>query len=448
MKKLITTTVLLQILISIFHWSEAFAQVTFEKTYGGAIYDIGNSVEQTADGGYVIAGYTESFGAGFYDFYLIKTDFLGDTLWTKTYGGAGNDFGYSVQQTNDGEYVIAGYTESFGAGLTDVYLIKSNSLGDTLWTRAYGGAVDDRGYSVQQTADGGYVIAGYTRSFGAGSADVYLIKTNSLGNTLWTKTYGGWSGDQGYSVQQTVDGGYVIAGSTRSFGAGGNDAYLIKTDSLGDTLWTKAYGGALNDYGYSVQQTTDGGYVIAGYTYSFGAGNYDFYLIKTDSLGDTLWTRSYGGANDDWGYSVQQTADGGYVIAGYTLSFGTGLSDVYLIKTNSLGDTLWTKTYSRWHSDFCKSVQQTADGGYVIVGETKSFWSWRMGCLFNKNRCQWKYFRRYRHQSEIPNPGSEIKHLSQPLHRKNQHHLHTKRKHFCKHRNCKSVRQKNTNLSQ
>jgi hypothetical protein len=170
----------------------------------------------------------------------------------------------------------------------DVYLIKTDSVGNTLWTRTYGGFVGDEGWSVQQTSDGGYIITGYTASFGAGMLDVWLIKTNAFGDTLWTETYGDTLGDGGSSVQQTTDEGYIITGSTNSFGAGSHDVYLIKTDSLGDTLWTRTYGGIFTDWGQSVQQTLDGGFIIAGGTYSFGSGNTDVYLIKTDGNGQVV----------------------------------------------------------------------------------------------------------------------------------------------------------------
>jgi len=349
------------------------AQITFQKTFGGTGNETGYSIQQTVFGGYIIAGRTNSFGAGNYDVYLIRMNAFGDTMWTKTYGGTGNDQGWSVQQTADGGYVIAGLTISFGAGAQDVYLIKTDANGDTLWTKTFGGTGSDVGYSVQQTADGGYVIAGYTNSFGAGSTDVYLIRTDSTGDTLWTRSYGGANDDFAYSVQQTADGGYIITGNTTNFGVGGSDIYLIKTDANGDTLWTKTFGGTSNDSGQLVQQTADEGYIIAGNTTNFGAGGSDFYLIKTDSIGDTLWTKTYGGTSDDLGNSVQQTFDGGYIITGYTNSFGAGFIAAYLIKTDSIGDTLWTKTYGGTSGEFPYSVQQTTDGGYIITGYTGSF---------------------------------------------------------------------------
>jgi len=323
------------------------------------------------DGGYIVTGYTRSFGGD--NVYLIKTDSLGDTLWTRTYGDTVTEEGYSVQQTTDGGYIITGgvRTPSNGA---DVLLIKTNQSGDTLWTRTYGGASTDIGYSVQQTLDRGYIVAGLTTSYGAGIDDAYLIKTDSLGATLWTRTYGGPGYEGANFVRQSSDSGYIVTGWTDSFGAGATDVYLIKTNASGDSLWTMTYGGTSWDEGWSVQQTSDGGYIIAGESYSFGGGVHDkVYLIKTNAAGDTLWTRFYGGTNQDAGYSVCQTTDGGYIIAGLTLSFGAGGGDVYLIKTNASGDTLWTRTYGGSGDDDGLSVRQTSDGGYIIAGYTNSF---------------------------------------------------------------------------
>jgi hypothetical protein len=341
------------------------------RTYGGSLNDYGNSVQQTSDGGYIIAGYTGSYPS--YDVYLVKTDANGDPLWTRTYGGSDTDDASSVQQTTDGGYIIAGMTYSFGAGLYDVYLVKTDANGDTLWTRTYGGSGTDWGESVQQTSDGGYIIAGYTMSFGAGGFDVYLVKTDANGATLWTRTYGGSALDYGESVQQTTDGGYIIAGYTMSFGAGGFDVYLVKTDANGDPLWTRTYGGSDIDWGNCVQQTTDGGYIITGMTDSFGAGGCNVYLVKTDANGDPLGTRTYGGSDTDYGESVQQTSDGGYIIAGYTMSFGAYDYDFYLVKTDANGHPLWTRTYGGSGDDQSYSVQLTTDGNYIVAGYTESF---------------------------------------------------------------------------
>jgi hypothetical protein len=355
------------LLVSLSH-----AQQCWTKTYGGTNWDEGYSVQQTSDGGYIVSGYTRSFGAGSDDVWLIKTNASGDTLWTKTYGVAGEEEGNSVQQTSDMGYIVAGYTRSFGDTM-QVYLIKTNASGDTLWTRTYGGANWDNGYSVRQTSDGGYIIVGYTTSFGgAGQSNVYLIKTNASGDTLWTRTYGGTNESYGSSVQQTSDGGYIITGQI-FLGPKGYDAYLIKTNASGDTLWTRTYGGTSGDYGSFVQPTSDGGYIVAGYTASYGAGGPDVWLIKTNASGDTLWTRTYGGTGGDYCFSGQATSDTGYIVAGYTTSFGAGGFDVYLVKTNASGDTLWTRTYGGTSSDFGDGVQQTSDGGYIISGSTNSF---------------------------------------------------------------------------
>jgi len=263
--------------------------------------------------------------------------------WEKTFGGSLWDYGSSVQQTTDGGYIIAGYTESFGAGNGDVYLIKTDSNGNIVWDRTFGGYPPDEGYFAQQTTDGGYVITGLTYT----GYNVYLIKTDSNGNSVWEKTFGDNMREYGNSVQQTTDGGYVLVGVTESFGAGMFDVYLVKTDSNGNKQWEKTFGGSEDDEGVSVKQAADGGYIMAGYTESFGAGNGDVYLIKTDSEGNEIWSRIFGGIEHDTGRSVQQTADGGYIIAGYTESFGGGNSDVYLIKTDSDGVEDWSKTFDR-----------------------------------------------------------------------------------------------------
>ncbi len=343
------------------------------RTFGGNSDEYGFSVEQTLEGGYIVAGTTYSFGAGNSDIYLVKTDASGIQTWQHTFGGSGTELGYSVQQTTDGGYVIAGCTFSFGFGAPNVYLIKTDADGNQTWQRTFGSDFNEYGYSVQQTSDGGYIITGYTSSFGMGGWDVYLIKTHTNGLFFWQSTFGGSGDDYGRSVQQTTDGGYIIAGVTNYYGTGGSDVYLIKTDADGNQIWQRTFGGSLDDYGCGVQQTADGGYVIAGYTESYGAGAYDVYLIKTDANGNQIWQRTFGGSHTDYGYSVQQTADGGYVIAGYSTSYGAGDNDAYLIKTDVNGNLTWQQTIGGDSADLGLSVQQTSDGGYIITGYTESY---------------------------------------------------------------------------
>jgi len=361
--KSISKPIILSIFI-IFNCATLFAQApdtlwtrTFE--YSGLIEE-GRSVKQTIDGGYIVVGYLNAgphtWGG---DLWLVKTNANGDTLWTKTYGDSGREKGYSIDLTSDGGYILTGYKgDSSPQGFWHVWLVRLDSDGDTLWTKTFGDSGEaSQGYCVQQTTGGGYIITGSYR---------WLIKTDSSGDILWTKTFGG-SGI-GYCVQQTTDGGYIVTGCT-TYGSAG-EAWLIKTNSSGDTLWTKTFGGIGYDEGKSVQQTTDGGYIISGHTSSFGAGKSDVWLIKTDSSGDTLWTKTFGGTEYDEGNSVQQTSDGGYIISGYTASFAAEEFDVLLIKTDSFGDTLWTKTFGGIGDDRSYSVQETSDGGYIITGTT------------------------------------------------------------------------------
>jgi len=370
-------------------WSEVFAEsfgcprrypshnpmsaTYFAKTYGGTGWDEVSSVQQTSDGGYIVAGYTTSFGAGSLDLFLIKTDANGNVIWAKTYGGTDYDIASSVQQTSDGGYIVAGYTTSFGAGNSDVFLIKTDADGNIIWAKTYGGTSSDYAFSVQQTSDGGYIVAGTTWSFGAGAEDLFLIKTDANGNVVWAKTYGGTLWDQAYSVQQTSDGGYIVAGYTKSFGAGWSDIFLIKTDADGNIIWAKTYGGTGDDWASSVQQTYDGGYIVAGTTRSFGADSSNVFLIKTDANGNIIWAKTYGGTDYDKALSVQQTSDGGYIVAGWTTSFGAGYADLFLLKMDANGNIMWAKTYGGTSSDYALSVQQTSDGGYIVAGYTYSF---------------------------------------------------------------------------
>ena len=338
-----------------------------EWTFGGVQFDFAYSVQQTTDGGYIMTGATNSNASGVY---LIKTDGNGIEQWSKNFGGYSG--GSSVQQTTDGGYIISGFTISFGSYDDDVYLIKTDDNGVEQWSKTFGGTSSEEGRSVQQTTDGGYIIAGSTESYGnVNDADVYLIKTDGNGIEQWSKTFGGTELDVAYSVQQTTDGGYTITGHTRD--SGYDEFYLIKTDGNGIEQWSKTFGGNGFAVGLSGQQTTDGGYIMTGATNSIGGGLADVCLIKTDGSGIEQWSKTFGGTEVEQCFSVQQTTDGGYIIAGDTESFGNGGRDVYLIKTDGNGVEQWSKTFGGIADDEGKSVQQTNDGGYIITGSTESY---------------------------------------------------------------------------
>jgi hypothetical protein len=351
----------------------AHAQVRFARTYGGASGDRANSVQQTSDGGYILAGVTQSFGAGSADAFLVKTYANGNVQWAKTYGGISIDEFTSVQQTSDGGYIAAGLTDFCGLGLPDILLIKTDANGNVIWAKVYCGPYGDVANSVQQTSDGGYILAGITNSYAfIGTRDsAFLIKTDANGNIIWAKTYHLLYRTWGYSVQQTSDGGYIMSGYTYDTIA---YVFLIKTDANGNVIWAKIYGGIFNIMDVSnVSQTSDGGYIVAGRIEATTATMFDVFLIKTDANGNMQWAKTYGGTNWDGAFSVQQTSDGGYIVAGYTNSFGAGGYDPFLIKTDANGNIQWAKTYGGTAHDMFFHVQQTSDGGYIATGYTYSF---------------------------------------------------------------------------
>lgn len=342
---------------------------SWEASFGGTHIEKGYSVQQTVDGGYILVGVTLSKGAGQTDFWLIKTNSAGEMEWDQTFGGTMDDWGRGVKQTRDGGYILVGSTFSFGAGKADVWLIKTDTNGVKKWARVFGGAEVDLGCAVQQTTDGGYILVGHNQSKGAGRADVWLIKTNSTGIKEWERTFGGSQWDAGYSVQQTRDGGYIVVGHTKSKGEGKSDVWLIKADARGNKLWEKNYGGKEEDVGRWVEQTQDGGYILVGWTKSKGSGGADIWLVKTNANGVRQWEKTFGGVGNDWSRCVQQTQDGGYILLGNTVSFTAEQSyDFWLIKTDSRGNIVWDKTYGTPYWDRGRFLQQTNDGGYILIG--------------------------------------------------------------------------------
>ncbi len=351
------------------------AAITWEKTYGNGGDDVAYSIQQTTDGGYVVIGLTFSFGAGEDDIYVIKLDELGNTLWGNTYGGFSYESGNSIQQISDG-YVVGGWTYSFGIGTpgnANAYIIKLDTNGNKIWEKTHGGNLGEYVFSIQQTTDGGFIAAGGTLSMGAGDQDFYVLKLDANGDKLWEKAYGGINEDFARSIQQTNDGGYIVAGETNSFGAGSTDFYVIKLDQNGNKVWEKTFGGSNRDVAFSIQQTGEGGYIVTGGTLSFGAGSTDSYVIKLDATGNKIWEKTFGGISEDGTNSIQQTTDGGYIVAGPTYSFGAGSYDAYIIKLDASGNKIWEKTHGRSGAERSNFIQQTSDGGYIVAGSSTSF---------------------------------------------------------------------------
>ncbi|UCC43965.1 MAG: T9SS type A sorting domain-containing protein [Candidatus Zixiibacteriota bacterium] len=347
-------------------------QLAWETNYGGQYNESGYACQRTSDSGYVVLGSTYSFGAGDHDVYLLRLTAYGDTLFSRTYGGPETDYGYDVLPTSDGGFVITGMTRSAGSGKGDVYLLKVDSVGTVIFEKTYGGPERDEGRSVRRAPDGGLIIAGTTASFGAGYDDVYLLKVDQAGNLQWSRTYGGTGGESGSAVRVTPDGGYAVIGSTGSFGEGYSSIYLIRTDSNGDSVWARTYGGTRADFGYSLEPTLDSGFALIGWTTSYGAGYSDVFLLKIDSAGYQEWQNTFGGDLDERGYSVQQAADGSFVIGGTTETYGNGKVDLYMISLDTLGHESWSITMGGIESDYCRSIVME-DQACIAIGCSYSY---------------------------------------------------------------------------
>ena len=369
--------VLLVLIIQVLFFSFLFSQIEPDSlwfnTYGGEYRDSAYSVIQTSDGNYVFVGSTNSFGNGFYDVYLVKTDVNGNELCARTFGGINGDGASSVAETTDNGLILFGGTSSFGVEQSAIYLIKTDSNGDSLWTKVI--ELSDYDYAGCnfgiQTSDGGYVIVGNGIPENS-NEDIFLLKTDENGNVLWTRNIEGSinnSWDLGKCVQQTNDNGFIIAGSTGAPDQSPGNVYLIKTNAIGDTLWTKQFNGNGNSHGNFIQQTNDGGFIITGYVEYYGVTS-DIYLIRTDEIGDTLWTSKIGGQFDCMGFCVKQTTDEGFVVVGSIHDLGTDETyKAYILKTNSFGDSLWSQSYGDELS-VANSIITTEEDEYVIAGST------------------------------------------------------------------------------
>ncbi len=362
------------ILFLLFPFFSAFSQpITFEIVYGGGGNDEARSIWQTTDGGYIVAGISGSYPSGNSDVFLLKIDSVGAIMWFKFPGGTNLQAGYSVQQTSDGGFIVAGLTDAGGFGGYDVYLLKTDINGDSLWSKTYGGADWDFGYYVEETADNGFIIGGTTYSFGEGQ-QMYLIKTDATGDTTWTKTYGGLGLESAACVRQTTDNGYILSGSTTSYGAGEKDVYLVKTDANGDTLWTKTFGDIKDDEGTFVEQTIDGGYVLSAIRTNPTTNRNDENYIKTDGTGTQQWEQIFNSVVGDKSYVIHQRNDGTYVAAGAIDGLGGGLTDYFFLRMNGGGYPIgFVRTEGGEKNDILHSMQVANDQGLIMAGYSESY---------------------------------------------------------------------------
>jgi uncharacterized delta-60 repeat protein len=347
--------------------------LTWANSYGSSEEEnIFRSVIALPDGGYVLAGVTNSTGAGANDIWISRLTETGSVVWQKTYGGARNEEPRSLQHTADGGFVITGPTNSFGSGANDIWVLKLASDGEIEWEKTYGGTKADVSHAIEQTTDGGYVVAGHTKSFGAGGQDYFVLKLNSTGGIQWQKAYGGSGNDVIRFVKQASDGGYVAAGFTHSFGSRG-DIMVIKLDSAGSMEWDMHYGGSKFEEPSTVLEVDDG-FIILEQTASF-SGSTDGWMFKVDMAGKIDWQKRIGGGAFDELSSAQLTPDGGFIVAGETRSFGISAEDFWVIKFDSDANIEWEKRYGGSKVEEAESVAVAADGGYIVAGITKTFGS-------------------------------------------------------------------------
>ena len=372
--------------------------IQWQKTYGGVDYDYPNYVKQTNDGGFILAGTTNS------NSWIIKLDITGTVEWQKTFGGTFTDSAYCVQQTSEGGYIFTGSTQSNDGDVTanhggyDVWVVKLNTLGIIEWEKTYGGSANDVAKCIKQTKDDGYIIAAYTDSqdgditLNHGDRDYWIVKLNSVGSIEWQKTYGGSDADEVKSVVQTFDGGFIVAGSTFSNDGdvinnhGGNDYWIIKLDSIGKIQWKKTYGGSGSEFAYGIEETLDKGYVIAGLSTSTNGditenhGFADSWIVKLNEIGTIEWQRTLGGSKFDEAISIKQVKNGGYVFVGQTQSIDgdvTGYhggvnSDSWIVRLNEIGTIEWQRTLGGSKFDGALCVEQTTDNGFIVLIQTES----------------------------------------------------------------------------
>jgi hypothetical protein len=421
MQKIRISFLLKWTLLLLLSTSNVFSQeIEWQNTIGGSGDDLFTSIQQTADGGYILGGYSSSNisadktenGLGVYDYWIVKTDSAGNILWQNTIGGSETDQLQSIKQTSDGGFILGGSSDSNISGDktenclggTDYWMVKTDAMGTIQWQNTIGGSGYEYLFSIEQTTDGGYILGGYSSSNisgdksenSIGGNDYWIVKTDSTGNVQWQNTIGGSSSDILYSINQTTDEGFILGGYSLSNitgdktenNLGGRDYWIVKTDSTGNIQWQNTIGGSSNDQLQSIKQTTDGGYILGGYSESYisgdktenSMGGVDYWIVKTDSTGTIQWQNTIGGSLKDYLLSLEQSTDGGYVCVGYSESYFSGDKtenilggwDYWIVKTDGAGNIQWQNTLGGNTDDFTYSIVQTIDGGFILGGNSDS----------------------------------------------------------------------------
>lgn len=380
----------------------------WEKNYGGTALDGGLSGQQTVDGGYVVVGNSQSNDGdvggnnGITDIWVLKLDVEGDLEWEENYGGTGDDIGFSIQQTTDNGYIVLGISTSIDGdvggnnGSTDVWVVKLDMDGNLEWEENYGGTDIEQPYSIQQTTDGGYIVLAISESSDGdvggnnGEFDIWCFKLNMAGDLEWEKNYGGSGFEAGGSIRQTTGGGYIVSCGTGSDDGdvgdnnGSFDVWILKLNTEGNLEWEKNYGGSGFDFSGDIRETEDGGYVVVGNSKSNDGdvggnnGSDDIWLVKLDVDGNLEWEKNYGGTLKEFSNLIQQTEDDGYIVVGYSNSNdvdvggNNGDQDIWVLKLDVDGNLEWEKNYGGTSQDFGNFIQETIDGSYIVMGSTMS----------------------------------------------------------------------------
>jgi hypothetical protein len=347
----------------------------WSHSFGGLDRDVGYTVTECYEGGFAVAGSTHSYGEGSSDLWLLRTNGTGHPIWNQSYGGIGWDECFNLVECHDGGFAIAGETLSFGGG-TDVILVKTNILGNEQWMNTFGGPDDDKGSSIVRCNDGGYAISATTHSFGAGSSDMWLIRTDRFGQLIWNKTFGSPYEEVANSVILCRDGGFLLVGKTQMTEYDSGTLFLVRLDSNGNQIWNESYvGSSYYGEGWSAVECADGGFGVIGKMHTARHSDFDdIWFLRFDSEGQVQWSRRHGGTGISiplGGYSVRECDDRGFVMAG-KFGYQGSPNDIWLCRTDAEGDVLWSSNYQGIHSGSGFLLGDCNDGGFVITGAVET----------------------------------------------------------------------------